>query len=358
MKFSEAVLELARRYDKVTDGKVDVKFKDLAKPEINLAYLDVGKSWRWPHLETYGSILAVPVDTGTTTIANNSQSVTITSAISSWKGRFFRKKGGENEYRILNVNGSSLTLDQPIVEDSGSIDYEVEKRFYTLPTECREIMPFDATRNSILNLDNRGLRSSIPNYSSRLLDIPFHVSGVDKFTDDYTTGTATVVKDSEVVTGSGTAWLSNSLPGDIFTIGTSEYRIRRIETDTRIVLYNFSVPDAAAQTYTIKRGEAMTVRLRGEFLKNKVIPFNYIRTVYPLVHDDDRMDLSREAIIAVMALGEAYLSKPLGKDDWANRLIEAQGRLKVAQMLAKPVNAVAPMFGKLIPRGMGRGKRR
>src|SRR3990167_1493092 len=355
MKFSEAVLELARRFDKITSGNIEQKFKDLAKPEINLAYLDVGKSWRWPHLETYGSILAVPIDSGTVTITKDAQTVTIASAQSVWQGRYFRKKGGENDYRILNVDSNVLTLEQPIVEDSGSIDYEIEKRFYTLPTEVREIAPYDARQSNILNSDNRGLRSTSPNYSTNIIDIPFHIHGVDKFTDDYTTGFASSTKDSVVVIGSGgTAWLSNALAGDIFIFGGTEYRIRRVETDTRIILYNFVGSAISSQSYTIKRGEAMTVRLRGEFLKKKVIPFNYIRSVYDLVHDNDRFDLSREAIVAVLAFSEAHLAKPLGKDDWANRLIEAQGRLSVAHALARPVNRAYSQLSPLVPRGMGR----
>lgn len=350
MKFSDAVAELARRYDKTS---ADAKFKELAKSEINLAYLDVGKSWRWPHLETYGSILALPIDTGTVTIVQDQSTVTIAGAQSAWRGRFFRKKGGENDYRILNVTGNILTLEHPIIEDSASVEYEIEKRFYTLPPEAREIAPYDAAERNILNSDNRGLRATMPNYSTRIFDVPFHVHGIDKFTDDYT-GTAISTADSAAITGTGLAALSNILPGDIFIFGGVEYRVRRVETDNRWVLYNL-VGSAQTAAFTVKRGEAMTVRLRGQFTKKKAIPFNYTRSVYSMVHDDDRMDLSREAEIAVLAFAEAYLAKPLGKDDWANRLIEAQGRLTAAQALARPVNRAYSQFSPMIPRGMGRG---
>ena len=122
---------------------------------------------------------------------------------------------------------------------------------------------------------------------------------------------------------------------------------------TTEVLYNLA-GSALTGSFTIKRGEAMTVRLRGEFLTKKVIPFNYIRTVYPMIHDDDRMDLSREAIVAVLSFSEAYLAKPLGKDHWTTRLNEAQGRLSAAQALAKPVNPAYSQFSPFIPRGNGR----
>ena len=351
MKLSEAVSEMGRRFDK--SSELD-KFQVLAKPAINLAYLDVGKSWRWPQLESSGSVLAIPIVEGTTSIVQDSQTVSIASADTAWKGRFFRVKGGENDYRIVYVSGTTVTLDQPIIEDSGSITYEIEKRFYTLPTEVREIGPFDASSNNVVTLDNRGIRSTFPNYDPRILDIPFHVHGADKFTDVYQTGSATVTKDSDIVTGTLTAWLANAKPGNIFVFSNTEYRIRRVETDTRIVLYNLVGATATGQSYKINPDQPMTVRLRGTFLRKSLIPFNYTRTVYPLVHDDDRIELSEEAKIATLAFAEAHLAKSLGKDDWANRLLEAQGRLRVAQELAKPTNPAFTQFSPLIPRGNGR----
>ncbi len=352
MRFSEAVAELARRFDK--SNELD-KFKDLAKPAVNLAYLDVGKSWRWPQLLTYGSIVALPIVTGTASIVQDSQSVTITGADTAWEGRFFRVQGGENDYRIVNVTGSVVTLDQPIIEASASAAYEIEKRFYPLPTEVREIGPFDQDNNKAIGLDNRGLRSSFPNYDPRIMDIPFSVHGTDKFTDIYSAGDATVTKDSDIVTGNGTAWLANAKPGNIFAFSTEEYRIRRVETDTRMVLYNLIGAAATAQAYKINPDQPMTARLRGTFLTKKVIPFPYIRSVYPLIHNDDRIELSEEAKIAVLSFAEAQLAKSLNKDDWANRLLEAQGRLRVAQEMAAPVNPAYKQFSMLIPRGMGRG---
>lgn len=352
MKFSEAVAELARRFDKA--GELD-KFKALAQPAVNLAYLDVGKSWRWKQLETYGSIVAIPTVETSATVTQDSQSVTVIGADTAWAGRFFRKKGGENEYRILYVSGNVLTLDQPVVEDSGSITCEIEKRFYTLPTEVRDLGPFDAMTKNGVSLDNRGLRSTVPQYDPRLLEIPFHVHGTDKFTDTYSAGSATVTADSSVVTGTGTAWLANVRPGNIFAFSTAEYRVRRVESDTRMVLYNLVAKAAANQPYKIYQDQPLTVRLRGEITKKKVIPFNYIRSVYPMIHDDDRIELSEEAKVAVLGFAEAALAKSLNKDDWANRLLEAQGRLKVAQELAEPVSPAYKQLSPLVPRGMGRG---
>ncbi len=351
MKFSEAVSELARRFDKA--GELD-KFKLLAKPSVNIAYLDVGKSWRWPQLETFGSIVAVPIVEGSASIVQDSQAITIVGADPAWKGRFFRVKPGENDYRIVNITGNVVTVDQPIVESSAAVTFQIEKRFYTLPTEVRELGPFDAGRNGTISLDNRGLRSTSPNYDSRILEVPLSVYGTDKYTDVYAAGQAVVTKDSDVVTGTGgTAWLSNVRPGNIFAFSTEEYRVRRVETDSRMVLYNLAL-GTATQSYKIFQDQPLTARLRGTFLQKKIIPFSYIRSVYPMVHDDDRIDLSEEAKIAVLSFSEAQLAKMLNKDDWANRLLEAQNRLSVAQQMASPVHPAYKQLSPFIPRGMGR----
>lgn len=351
MTFLEGIKELARRFDKSSDLS---KFRDLAEPAFNQGYLDVGKSWLWKELETYGSVVAEPLAEGKVTVTTGSQAVTISGASSEWAGWFFKESGGENTYRILRVNGNILTLDQPIIE-SGNIDYEIEKRFYTIPTEARVITAFDADPTRVMSLDNRGLRSRLPDYTPPLSDVPFHVYGSDKFVSVYEDGEATVAEGSEIVTGTGgTEWLANVLPGDIFSFGGVDYRVRRAEGDARLVLYNYS-KSTATQKYEIVRDNAKTIRLRTEFTAKKVIPFNYIRSVFNLVHDDDRTELALEAGNAILDFGEAYLAQALNKDDWANRLLKAGGRLRKAQELASPVNAAYKQLNPLIPRGMGRG---
>lgn len=349
MRLSEAIAEEARRFSKT----VDKAFSDLTKPIVNISYKEVGKSWDWPELDTYGSIVAVPIVEGSVSVTTDSYTVTIAGSSTDWKGRFFRKKGGDNDYRIVFVSGNTVTLDQPIIE-SGTIDYEIEKRFYPIPTEVRNIISFE-NRVYLTSLDNNALRQHLPNYSSGIVDNPFSVHGIDKFTDDYAVGTVSADADSNVITGaSGMLWLANAKPGNIIRFGNVDYRIRRVETDTRIISYN-KVPKTTAVAYTISSDSAKTIRMRGTFTTKKVIPFQYIRSVYDMVHNDDTMDLSEEAQIAVLDFAEAYLaSGPLRLDDWAARLIRAQARLVRAQSLAQAVKPAFRMFPLLIPRGLGR----
>ena len=350
MRLSEARNEVARRFNKFPPDK---PFTDLADPIVNLSYLEVGKSWDWPELDTYGSLVSIPVVEGSVAVTTGSYTVTISGAESAWKGRFFRQKGGDNDYRIVNISGNDLTLDQAIIE-SGAITYQIENRFYTLPTEVRNIIGFE-NRVFLTSLDNNALRQHLPSSTGRIVDNPFSVHGTDKFTDDYAVGTVSADVDSNIITGAGgMKWLANVAAGNVIRISNVDYRVRRVETDTRIISYN-KLPKTTPIAYVISQDGAKTVRMRGNFTTKKVIPFQYIRSVYPLIHNDDKMDLSEEAKIAVLDFTEAYLaSGPLKQDDWAAKLLKAQARLNRAHALATAVKPAFRMFPPLIPRGQGR----
>lgn len=361
MDLKEALAIQAGRFNKKSG---DTDFTDIATPLINLGYLDVGKSWPWTQLKTDGSILAIPIySTGTAALVLGSFTVTIAGGTltAAMKGRFFRKKGGSNNYRIVNVDTSAgtLTLDQAIVETSESAaEYEIEKRFYTAPTEVRQIISWDRAGGDTLGLDNRAFREVYPSGSSRnspLVDVPFEVHGTDEFTDDYTEGTVAVTANSAVVTGTGNMeWLTYAKPGNIMRFSDVNYRVRRVEGNKRIVLYNKVEEAIDSITYAIKVDNALTLRPFGTFTENRVIRFHYIRSVFDLIHDDDTIELSREAGLAVHDFADAYITEALGKDGWQGKLLKAQARLQRAQQLADPVKSAFRMFAPLIPRGNGR----
>jgi len=369
MYFAEAIAEIARRFGKVADDK---DFKSIAGPLVSLAYLDVGKSWDWVHLKAVGSILAIPIyDTGTAAWTQDTNTVTLSAAATidtTFKGRFFRKQGGENTYRIVNVAVPTrvLTLDQQIVEDNETAaTYEIEKRYYTIPTEVRRITGWDRSGTKVLALDHDGLRSVFPDRSQPLADVPFEIHGTDEFTDDYETGRiSTSEDDTDVVTGTGgMLWLTNAQAGNILRIEpagteargfTLDYRIKRVEGDDRMVLYNKIAGKIDGESYSISVDSALTVRLRAEFTSRKVIQFSYIRTVFDLIHDEDIIRLPREAKLAVLDFAQAYVAEALPVTGWERKLIKAQGRLASAQDNASPVRAAYKTFPPLIARGMGR----
>lgn len=359
MKFSEAQAEEARRFQTNLDNEI---FVAIAKPLINLAYLDVAKSWEWVQLLANSSILAIPKVTGTIGITQNLQTVQVAGATAAYKGRFFKPVGGSNDYRILYVDTTTptptLTLDQPIIEVTSTYDFEIAKRYYTLPTEVRRIMSWDKNEKAVVSLDNQGLTQNLPDRARPLTDVPFQIHGIDDFTDDYSTGTVSSAADaSSIITaGAGTtpAWLSNAAPGNIINISNQDYRIRRVETDTRIVLYNKIEKKITNEVYTIAVDSALTLRPYSDFATQKVIRYNYIRSVFDLVHDDDRIILSNEAKLAVLDFAQAYIKEAQGQEGWQGVLVKAQARLESAWANSRPVNASFKMFAPLIPSGLGR----
>ncbi len=350
MTLEEALTELAdRQKTKARTAEFDL----LATRKFNLAHFEVGKSWDWASLETYGSLTVIPIVESTAVLTTGSQSVPMTDAVAAWKGRFFRVKGGDNLYRIVSVTaGASIVLDQPVIE-SGSQEVEIDKRFYTLPPEVRMVIGFENLSDSLVSMDNEGLRQTLRDYKNPFRQHPFSVNGTDKFLDDYTTGNLTSTVGSNVFTGSGTSWLSEALSGDIVSFGQNTYRVRRVESDTRIISYN-KANTKNEGAYTLIHDAPLTARIRGEFNEQRVVPFTYIRQVFDLVNKQDRTELTKDADLAILDFADAYMSEQAGTEGWETKLLLAQGRLERAQQLAKPIRSAFRQFAPVVAPGYGR----
>lgn len=349
MILEKALVELADRQKNKARSK---EFDELATRKFNLANFEVGKSWDWPSLETYGSLTVIPIVETTAVLTLGSQVVAIAGAVASWKGRFFRVVGGNNLYRIVAASVGSITLDQPLLE-SGGQSVEIDKRFYTLPPEVRKIIGFDNLSDALVAMDNEGLRQTLRDYRNPFRQHSFSVNGTDKFLSDYSAGSLASTVDSNTFIGTGTSWLSEILPGDIVNFGSQDYRVRRVEADGTINSYNKSLTknDGA---YTIVHDAPYTARIRGEFKESRIIPFVYIRHVYDLVSKNDRTELTKDADLAILDFADAYISEQAGIEGWETRLLKAQGRLERAQQLAKPIRPAFQQFAPLIAPGYGR----
>lgn len=73
----------------------------------------------------------------------------------------------------------------------------------------------------------------------------------------YSTGTVTVTLASAVVTGSGTAWLTNVIEGQTFHILNGQYyHILSVDSDTQITLATtYGETSGAGKSYTVKGGK-------------------------------------------------------------------------------------------------------
>lgn len=78
--------------------------------------------------------------------------------------------------------------------------------------------------HGIHDLEGDGSLRAVPGYSVRLVTTGMLA--------DYSTGTVTATNGTKTITGSGTAFLANSFPGDIFTCEGTPYVIDEVTSDT------------------------------------------------------------------------------------------------------------------------------
>lgn len=297
-------LNKAKSEDRVIAGrKICGAYKEIA----NVATVN------WEPLKRIGEVVTVSnYTTGTATITNGSRSVTFgggAALTSAMEGRFFQPQGTSNWYRIVKVNSATdLTLYTPIIESSATGTYTIWKRYYYLPSEVRKIIDFGSwiRDGALMDRSNQAFQDKALNLSSTGDPIEFSMFGVDPFESSYTTGTISLTKDSDLATGASTAWLDNVTPGDILIVGTTTYRVKRVESDTSIRLLNFANATITSQTYTIRRESNLGFQLWYNPNQATVLPYYYVKRAYDLVNEDyDKPELPEEFDKAILDGAEA-----------------------------------------------------
>ena len=354
------------------DGITLVKDK-LSKPTIedslllkikrffNEAHSSVGRFYSWNHLIVDSSIVLIPkYETGTVSWTQGGYSFTGSgnTFTSDMQGRYIHLSDGENSYKIVYVDTSAnqLWVESEIVESSSPSAFEINKRIYVLPPEARFILDVDSIGNNLNQQNNSGLRGKIQSYVDPLKSFPFEPYGEDKYAQSYSTGSVSIAKNSNVFAGSGTSWMSNVRPGYIFTVSNREYRVRRVESDTRIISYNYAIDAVAAgTTYEATPDVGIAILYRNEVTTKRIVPFSYVRKVFNLVNENyDRTNFPKEFDEAIVDLTVAYLAEADNKSDWTTYLQKAQKRLEGLVADGDPSKPPYMQFPPLIPGGMGR----
>lgn len=81
---------------------------------------------------------------------------------------------------------------------------------------------------------------------------PARIYGGSRLGTGYATGTVTVTKDSQTVTGSGTSWLANADAGMIFGSSPTYGVVQSVDSDTQITLARpWTGPNASGQAYVL-----------------------------------------------------------------------------------------------------------
>lgn len=340
MKFGKAEVQLSLEIGVTLQAeKSDLKLRSA----LNFAKIHIGKYERWRHLVVSNHEMTVvpDYDTGTASIINGSRTVTLGSGAaptSAFKGRFFSHQKGSFPYEIRSVSGQNLILKTPIAEDSASgLTYVVQKVYYRLPSDVRLILPDQTQWNKPTIIE---------------------VAGYDEYVTDYSVGQITLTKGSKTATFTvGTAMFDNAFSGDILEIQSWDYRVRTVISDTEITMVNRAMDNYSGK-YILKSETPYKGKLVGVGKSDDefIVRFDYIRSLYPMVSDDDDTELPVEFDRAILdwAKGE-YKRMPPETADWVNDMNIAQRQLQKLAVDTTLTVQSAELFQPAIPAGMGRG---
>lgn len=331
--------------------------RGIAARYINRAYKWIYSSHHWEWRFKTGQTTLIPnYTTGTCTVTgfdgtNDAAARTVTFSVSlpsNIQGRYFKPNGENSWHKIQYISGLTVYLETPILRSSaGGLTFNIWKRIYYLSGEVAAIMDFGRWDNRFGRLEYK----SFSNLVDRVVDVSddgtpdtFSPFGVDNYEPVYSTGTIQIDKDTNLAIGTGTAWLGNVLPGDEVTEGDKVYTVKRVETDTRIILVNYA-PNAtpAATEYKIKRNLSVGF----QFYPNKIdtymtIPFYYQDRVFDMVHEDkDRTNLPDDFDDAILTRAEFKLKKDKSYSDWP----------LVAQLFSSELDGLKRDFRVAKPRG-------
>lgn len=338
MRFDKAILDLSREVGKSSD---DAEIKLKLKAALNTAKLTVGKAYHWKELKTYGELVLIPDYTdGAVSITQDSRTVTGsgTAWTSAMVGRFFRHANTGLLYRIISVQSATqLTLQSPIVESSASgLSYLIRKRFYRVNTDIRIVLPDE---------------------KSNTMDIPFTVEGYDSAAQEYSTGTVSITKDSNILTGSGTSFLDNCYPGDLITVSNNNdaYIVKTVDSNTQITMVNKATASLSGRSYSISTTEPIQAELTIQPTTKTILPYFYIRHLYNMVNDADTTELSNKFDRVFMDFAKAEYGRIANTPQWTADLEIAQARLETLKQNSSLVWYPYRTFPPSIPAGNGRG---
>ena len=342
MLFGNLVDALAARIKEFDVATVKSN-RDIAKLYLNQSHQWVYVSHRWEHRRKTSQIVLEPYYTtgsasGTAYNGSNenaARTVTFSGATltTNMQGRYFQFDGSSNWQKIVYVDVANNTvyLDSPII-DTGSGTFKIWKRFYYLRGDVDYITSFgkwDNTWGRLTYRDFTSLTDRVVNVSD-LGNTPLDFSpfGVDNYEPSYSTGTIIGAQDSNLITGNSTAFLANILPGDILTQGSNVFAVKRVESDTRLILHNY-IPNAipSGSAYEIKRNISLGFQFYPSTNQYLAIPYTFMDRVFDMVHETkDRTALPDRCDEAILSRAEYKLLKDKDNQKWVQvaQLYEAE----------------------------------
>ena len=345
MIFGTAQKELA---GEVTKSTADADTVLKIKKALNYGKTQVSAYSHWRHLMVPNNeLLIIPqYVTGSAVVTQDSRTVTLAGGgvvSASFVGRYFKGQKSQNPYEIVSVDTglNTITLKTAVIEESGTYTYSIVKVWYRVPSDCRIVMPNE-------EFDD--------------LPVPFEINGYDDYYAGFSAAIA-VTLNSNVLTGAG--FLDNVFPGDYITVEANIYRVRQVQSDTRIILANKAVK-ALSGTYAFSSDTPYKARVKGFPLSyngfvisgdsgKSILPFSYIRNLYDMVNDADTSELPPDFDRAIMDFAKAEYKRATNTEGWQLDLNLGQNRLQKLELNRDLVWESHAQFNPLIQSGMGRG---
>lgn len=294
MTLSEIITAAGNRTNKQTTNS-DVKNRFIS--HVNTIREFAWDKFDWSFKTRAWSIRTYDqINTGTASVANASNSVTLSSSLlsSPYVGAYFRVLGSvpESWYRIIAQGGTTATLEIPYQgATNATASYEIRKLDYLIPSEAAGKIKVTDSQSRELGVDSVLTRPTL------IPDTRGRPNRVAVWTDDpigttYTTGTISGSVDTRTVTGSGTAWLTNVTAGDqlevVVASVTYKYNVRSVESDTSLTLYQFlRVAISASTSYTLRSQFGRIARFSPSADDEYDMSVYGVRHIYPLAHDND-----------------------------------------------------------------------
>ncbi len=228
-------------------------------------------------------------------------------------------------YKIVGVttNAASLIISEPYQGvdsnglysgNTGNVSTFIWVDEYLLNSEVLSIGGFlDYTWQATMDESwPRNMKQSYPFPQSPELPTVYTVIGRQTSTPDYTNGTVTGTVGSNILTGTGTAWLAGYTgvpasvikPGHEITVNGYVYHVKNVLTDTTLELYQRIVATINVATYVARGKNVLKVRFR-EPTSQTVVHYWYWAKDYPFVNDNDE-DWVAEQFPRVIVNGMAY----------------------------------------------------
>lgn len=334
MTFTQIVTRVCNRLNKnVNDTTVTTRIQNHINDACQERWESYAWSFRWREYPLVLSPQVQGTSGGTTaadlTATNGSQTVTSLTTpflnpahLHQWIR--FTADATQSWYRIANVVSTSQITIEPAYQGTtgGSKAYQLTPSDYDIPMEITDLARVKLTIDSRpLEIQHQIMQDGYfqPPLSS---GVPY---GVALFSQDYTTttystGTVTGTSGQNTLTGSGTAWLANILPGDEISGlsgDTNTYRVQSVASDTSLTLYNFLTSSPSASTYTNTRQYQQIVRFQPCPDKAYVCFVKGLRRYNPLINNSDTNELLLRYPFAVIeaAVWREASSSPDARED-------------------------------------------